>query len=48
MGHYIPATKEEQQELLAAIGVKDISELFTAVPEEVLLKEPLNLPAGKS
>ena len=43
MGHYIPATKEEQQELFAAIGISDIAELFTAVPDQVLLKEPLNL-----
>jgi glycine dehydrogenase subunit 1 len=45
MGSYIPNTKAEQQEMLAAIGYKSVEELFAPVPKKVLLKE-LNLPAG--
>ena len=48
MGHYIPSTKAEQQELLKAIGVDSASAFFKDVPDSVLLKERLNLPSGKS
>ncbi|MBO5115677.1 MAG: aminomethyl-transferring glycine dehydrogenase subunit GcvPA [Peptococcaceae bacterium] len=48
MGRYIPSTGAEQQELLAAIGVDSVNAFFKDVPDSVLLKEPLNLPAGKS
>ena len=48
MGHYIPSTKEEQQEMLQAIGVDSVGVFFKDVPESVLLKELLNLPKGKS
>ena len=48
MGHYIPSTKEEQQQMLQAIGVDSVGVFFKDVPESVLLKEPLNLPKGKS
>ena len=48
MGQYIPSTREEQQEMLAAIGVDSVDAFFKDVPDSVLLKEPLNLPAGKS
>ncbi|GHT56276.1 putative glycine dehydrogenase (decarboxylating) subunit 1 [Spirochaetia bacterium] len=45
MGSYIPNTKAEQREMLAAIGRKSIEELFAPVPKKVLLKE-LNIPLG--
>ena len=48
MGQYIPSTKEEQQQMLAAIGVDSVAAFFASVPDSVLLKEPLHLPAGKS
>lgn len=48
MGQYIPSTKEEQQEMLQAIGVDSVGAFFANVPDSVLLKEPLNLPQGKS
>ena len=48
MGQYIPSTREEQQEMLAAIGAESVAAFFKDVPDSVLLKEPLNLPAGKS
>lgn len=46
MGTYVPNTKQEQQEMLRAIGVESIRELFHAIPEEVYLNRPLNLPDG--
>lgn len=48
MRPYIPNTKQQQGEMLAAIGVRGIPELFEAVPENVRLKRPLDLPVGLS
>ena len=48
MGSYIPSTKEEQKQMLQAIGMQDYMELYRDVPEEVLLRGELDLPAGKS
>ena len=48
MGQYIPSTKEEQQQMLAAIGVDSVAALLKNIPDSVLLKESLHLPAGKS
>ena len=45
---YISNTGEEQEEMLSAIGVDDIEELFSAIPEEVFLDRPLQLPEGMS
>ena len=48
MGSYIPSTKEERQEMLAAAGYESIRSLFKDVPAEVYLDKPLNLPQGMS
>ena len=48
MGQYIPSTKEEQQEMLAAVGIDSVAAFYENVPDSVLLKEPLHIPAGKS
>ena len=48
MGSYIPSTKEERQEMLAAAGYDSIRSLFKDVPAEVYLDKPLNLPKGMS
>ncbi len=41
---YIPNTQEEQQEMLAHLGLSSIEDLLTPVPQEVRLHRPLNLP----
>ncbi|MDY2671176.1 MAG: aminomethyl-transferring glycine dehydrogenase subunit GcvPA [Anaerovoracaceae bacterium] len=48
MGSYIPNTPEEQQEMLKAIGASSFDDLYADVPEDVRLKDGLNLPGGKS
>jgi glycine dehydrogenase subunit 1 len=48
MGTYVPNTKNEQQEMLQAIGASSMRELFDAVPDEVYLNRPLTLPKGLS
>ncbi len=48
MTSYVPNTESERLEMLAAIGKKDISDLFSAIPQEVMMKEPLKIPEGES
>lgn len=45
---YIPHTETDIQEMLAAIGIGDVTELFHSIPESLRLVEPLNLPAALS
>ena len=45
MGSYIPATGEERQAMLQAIGLTSVDELFDVVPEAVRVKN-LDLPEG--
>ncbi|MBK5274253.1 MAG: aminomethyl-transferring glycine dehydrogenase subunit GcvPA [Desulfuromonadales bacterium] len=45
--HYCPHTPEEISEMLAAIGVSSVEELFAPIPAELRAK-PLTIPAGMS
>jgi glycine dehydrogenase subunit 1 len=45
---YLPLTKADRAEMLSAIGVKNINELYSAIPPAILKKsEQLNLPPHK-
>jgi glycine dehydrogenase subunit 1 len=48
MGSYIPNTLAERQEMLRAIGLSDMRQLYADVPGQVLLRQTLALPAGLS
>jgi glycine dehydrogenase subunit 1 len=45
---YLPKSPSERQEMLAAIGVQSIEELFQSIPEEFRLREPMPLPRALS
>lgn len=45
---YIPHTADDVREMLGAIGVTRVEELFSTIPEKLRLKEPLNLPRALS
>jgi glycine dehydrogenase subunit 1 len=45
---YLPHTDEDVHDMLEAIGVKTMDELFADVPRELLLARPLELPDGAS
>ena len=47
MSRYTSATETDRQEMLDAIGVESIDDLFADVPEGVRLGRPLDLPPGK-
>ncbi|MBI5047879.1 MAG: aminomethyl-transferring glycine dehydrogenase subunit GcvPA [Deltaproteobacteria bacterium] len=42
---YIPHTEKDIQEMLNAVGAASIEYLFKAIPNNLRLKKPLNLPA---
>lgn len=48
MGSYIPNTGKEQLEMLQSMGYSSMDDLFSAIPDEMKLKDGLNLPEGKS
>src|SRR3990170_1198586 len=45
---YIPHTEQDCEEMLEAIGVKKVEDLFGAVPRTYRLSVPLNLPGPLS
>ena len=48
MGSYLPSTKQERQQMLEAMGYSSMDQLYADVPDSVMLKEPLQIPAGIS
>lgn len=48
MGRYVPGTSKEQQEMLEEIGFGSMEELFGHIPDEVKVKDGLNIPEGMS
>ncbi|CAB4863372.1 MAG: aminomethyl-transferring glycine dehydrogenase subunit GcvPA [Actinobacteria bacterium] len=47
MSFYTAATQQDIEEMLAAIGVSSIDDLFAEIPEGVRFDRALDLPAGK-
>jgi glycine dehydrogenase subunit 1 len=45
---YLPKSDSERREMLDAIGVRSVEDLFSHLPEAVRLKRPLDLPPGLS
>ncbi|MBW2121733.1 MAG: aminomethyl-transferring glycine dehydrogenase subunit GcvPA, partial [Deltaproteobacteria bacterium] len=45
---YIPNTEEVCREMLSTIGVDSVGDLFSDIPRELLLQEPLNIPGPLS
>src|ERR671913_1074262 len=48
MSRYTGATEEDLKEMLDAIGVGSLEDLFTDIPESVRLGRELDLPPGRS
>lgn len=48
MSRYLPHTDDEVKEMLGAIGVSRLEDLFSSIPQENQLKRDLNLPAPLS
>ena len=48
MGSFVPGTQAEREQMLKAIGMEREEQLYADVPEQMLLREPLNIPSGMS
>ena len=48
MSKYVVNTKEQQQEMLKEINKNSIDELFHSIPDDIKLKQALNIPSGIS
>ncbi|MCD6435546.1 MAG: aminomethyl-transferring glycine dehydrogenase subunit GcvPA [Clostridiales bacterium] len=48
MHPYLAHTEEEIKEMLERIGLENIEDLFADIPSEILFKEELDFPKGKS
>ena len=46
MATYVPITREEEQSMLEACGLKRMEDLYGDVPSSVRLKTPLSIPGG--
>jgi glycine dehydrogenase subunit 1 len=45
---YLPKSPSERQEMMAALGIQSVEELFHSIPASYRLKRPLNLPGPLS
>lgn len=45
---YLPKSDSERQEMLNAIGISSVEQLYSHLPQEVLLNRELQIPPGKS
>ena len=45
---YLPMTEQDKKEMLEAIGVDSVDELFSDIPEKVRFKGRLNIKEAKS
>ncbi len=45
---YLPQTEGDIKEMLRVIGVKQVDDLFSDIPDQIFRKEPLSLPKGIS
>ncbi|SHJ84302.1 aminomethyl-transferring glycine dehydrogenase subunit GcvPA [Hespellia stercorisuis] len=48
MGSYVPTTEKERREMLSEIGFQNINDLFSHIPDEVKVKDGLQIPEGMS
>lgn len=48
MGTYLSNTKKQQEEMLKEAGYRDYEDLFSHIPQEVMMKGELSIPEGCS
>ena len=40
MGSYVPSTQAQREQMLRAVGLENVMDLYRDVPEQMLLREP--------
>ena len=48
MGSYVPNTNDDRKEMLESIGASSIEDLYSVIPDEIILEDDLNIPSGLS
>lgn len=48
MGNYIPATDSDRREMLGKIGIDSLDDLYSHIPQRLMLDRPLNIDSGLS
>ncbi len=46
MGTYVPTTHTESEQMLTAIGIRSVNELYANVPDSMFIRGDLDLPEG--
>src|SRR6056297_3079809 len=46
--NYLPATESEKTRMLEAVGLENMDQLFSDIPDAIKMDRPLNLPEGMS
>jgi glycine dehydrogenase subunit 1 len=46
--HYVSNTEEQRKEMLKSIGINNVMELFHDIPQHLILKDKVNVPAALS
>jgi glycine dehydrogenase subunit 1 len=45
---YVPHTPEDRKKMMTYLGISDTNELFSDIPEQIRMQQPLNLPTAMS
>ena len=45
---YVPHTDQDREEMLAALGLSKLDDLFASIPENIRLRRPLDAPARRT
>lgn len=45
---YVPHTEDDIKKMLEFIGVKSLEELYTVIPQDLILKKPIGIPPAES
>lgn len=48
MGNYLSITEEQKEEMLGAIGISSLGEMYADAPSDLIRKDGLNMPDGMS
>lgn len=47
MGHYLPSTDHQREDMLRALGIQSLEELYRDLPEGLVLPDGPNIPKGE-
>ena len=48
MANYLPSTDSQEREMLRAIGISSVNELFSSIPENLIVDNGPHIPDGMS